>query len=941
MFVRQLQKAARRLAPSTALRVAALRQVTPSFCRCQPVRPFSAHTVAQRSLGSESAQYPLETALVRANLTRLVQVYRDQGHLRADLDPLGLQTPSKNVADIDHARASVMDVVEPVPVEGVLNLSEESATVQQIVDRLESIYCGKIGYEFAHLEQTEREWFAEQVEAGVMAAPLTPAEKRNIHTLLTMSETFDHFMQKKFATFKRYALEGNESMMPAVDTIFSRAAQHNVDNVVLGMPHRGRLNLLVGLLDYPARNLFRKIKGFSDIPSDVPGLCDVVSHIACSTDKRFSAATKPIHVSLLHNPSHLEAVNPVSLGKTRAKQEDSGAPSKTLCVQLHGDAAFSGQGVVHETLMMANLPNFTVGGTVHLVVNNQLGFTTTPVDGRSMRYCSDACKAIGMPIIHVNSDSPEDVVKACRLAVDYQAKFHKDVLIDMIGYRRHGHNEVDEPSFTQPRMYKQVRQQKSSPSKYAAQLKEEGLTTDESIAKLTARFDSFLEAELQAMPNVTITKEEVTSESFKGNRSLTGKWTGMVFSNEGVEPVSTGVDPEELKQIAIASVQIPPNFEPHQRLLRTHIQARVKSVSDDQIDWATAEAMAWGSLLKQGYNIRLSGQDVERGTFSQRHALLVDQRTEADYVPLQQLSQNQGRFSVGNSHLSEFGVVGFEYGYSLENPKTLAIWEAQFGDFNNTAQVIIDQFMSGGESKWMRQSGMVMMLPHGFDGAGPEHSSSRMERFLQLIDTPALDREYKGPFPTAQQLNMSIVNPSTPANYFHVMRRQMLRNFRKPLVVVAPKTLLRHAMAVSPVKDMQPGTSFLPVIGDRTVNPEQVRRVVFCSGKIYYDLVKEREASKHHDTALIRIEELAPFPGDAVSQELSRYSRAEKVIWLQEEPLNAGAFLYLEPQFHRLVSSKFGGIHYVGRPSIALPATGTVVQHQAEHVSVVKGCFSA
>eukprot|EP00744_Colponema_vietnamica_P000754 GILI01001312.1.p1 GENE.GILI01001312.1~~GILI01001312.1.p1 ORF type:complete len:813 (+),score=284.09 GILI01001312.1:272-2440(+) len=708
------------------------------------------------------------------------------------------------------------------------------------------------------------------------------------------------------------------------------------------MPHRGRLNLLVGLLEYPARQLFYKIKGNSDIPATLPGLDDVVSHIACSVDKKYPGASSPVHVSLMHNPSHLEAINPVSMGKTRAKQDDrkDATRSQVMNLCLHGDAAVAGQGVVPETFMMGRLPGFSVGGTVHLVVNNQIGFTTTPDDGRSARYCSDLFLNIGggVPVIHVNSDHPEQVVKACRLAVDYQARFKKDVIVDLIGYRRHGHNEVDEPAFTQPLMYEKIRgAQPTSPSTYTALLKQEGLITEETNARLVQKFNEHLESELTAVDSVVPSEAQVHSPSFKGNRSMTGKWEGMKLGAACAEPASTGFDVDTLRRVGEASVKVPEGFEIHSRLQRTHQQARLKALSNNSVDWATAEAMAFGSLLLEGYNIRMAGQDVERGTFSQRHVGLWEQKKEQQFFPLQHLSPSQGRFIAANSHLSEFAVMGYEYGFSLESPKNLSIWEAQFGDFANGAQVMFDQFLSSGESKWLRQSGIVVNLPHGYDGQGPEHSSARLERYLQLSDEdphvfPVMERSMRKQI---QQHNIQVVNCTTPANYFHVLRRQIHREFRKPLINMSPKRMLRLKESLSDLAEFGAGKRFQRVIGESQpellVADDKVRRLVLCSGQVYYDLVKFRKEHNIKDVAIARVEQISPFPFDHVHNLSKKYNNAE-IVWAQEEPGNMGAWTYVQPRIEtatRDIGARRAA--YAGRPWAASPATGWgASQHNAE-----------
>eukprot|EP01132_Coremiostelium_polycephalum_P005907 gene5907-7356_t len=864
------------------------------------------------------------------NIARLVNGYRVHGHLSANIDPLAiterLRSPLLNpeIYGLDPK-----DSAPTINTKGLVNTPSEKASVSQIVEYLERVYCGDITAQFDHIESPqEKEWLYEHFEQ-IQNESLAPQKRVEILKNLVKSEVFDHFMHKKFPTFKRYGLEGNESMMIACDSVFRESAESGIENVVIGMPHRGRLNLLVQMCGYPAKDLFWKVKGNSEFEEGIMGIGDVVSHIGVSSDLKFDG-DKKVHVSLIQNPSHLEAVDPVALGKTRAKQFYEG--SESMCLMLHGDAAVTGQGVVTETLSLSQLPGFKAGGAVHIVVNNQLGFTTIPSNGRSTRYSGDIGKFVGCPVIIVNSQSPELVEKVSRLAVQYRQKFKKDIFIDLIGWRKYGHNEVDEPSFTQPTMYnKNIRQRSSIPQLYAAQLVADGLISEQEISDFRTKENSLLEEQLQ-----------MTSPDrfqYSPMDHLQGKWSDMVQSKhlEDNSQLDTGYDVSELKQIANDSTVVPEGFSVHQRLIRSFSNARTEKTKQNLADWATAEAVAVGSLMKQGYNVRISGQDVGRGTFSQRHWNLHEQNTESIHQPLNHMGA-PGRLEVVNSNLSEFAVMAYEYGYSLESPQTLPIWEAQFGDFANGAQIVIDQFIASGESKWLRQTGIVILLPHGFDGAGPEHSSCRIERFLQLSDTEAVqvtDSEL-----TDRETNIYIINPSTPANYFHALRRQLIRQYRKPLIVASPKVLLRHPNCYSSFDEMGPSTHFQPVLADPDVtDPASIEKVVFCSGKIFYDLQEMRKSKPDaNNVAFVRLEQITPFPYNEIEQQLNQYPNATKFVWAQEEQQNAGSWSFVEPRFKRW--SQTSNIKYIGRGPLSASATGISAVHKAEASKLLNDVFN-
>ncbi|KAG9489910.1 hypothetical protein GDO78_005691 [Eleutherodactylus coqui] len=684
-------------------------------------------------------------------------------------------------------------------------------------------------------------------------------------------EEFDHFLSTKFSTVKRYGGEGAESMMGFFYEMFKVCSFSEVTDVVIGMPHRGRLNLLAGLLKFPPEVMFRKMRGLSEFPGNSQAIGDVLSHLTSSVDLDFGS-NKTLHVTLLPNPSHLEAINPVAVGKTRARQQsllegdyssDSSAQpgDKVVCLQVHGDASFSGQGIVAETFTISYLPHYRIGGSIHLIVNNQLGFTTPSDRGRSSLYSSDIGKIVGSAVIHVNGDCPEEVVKATRLAVEYQRLFRKEVIVDLLCYRQWGHNELDEPFFTNPAIYKIIRSRKSVPDVYAENLISDGLLTAEEVGNIKTTFYSKLNDHLA---NMTLYTPPPTN--------LQDNWSDMVEPSARITTWDTGIPADLLKFIGAKSVEVPEEIKMHSHLLKTYAQSRIQKLQEGtKLDWATAEALAFGSLLCQGFHIRLSGQDVGRGTFSQRHAMVVCQETNDTYVPLNHIMSDQkGFLEVSNSALSEEAVLGFEYGMSIESPKLLPIWEAQFGDFFNGAQIIFDTFISGGEAKWLLQSGIVILLPHGYDGAGPEHSSCRIERFLQMCDSTEGGVD-------CDTVNMCIVHPTTPAQYFHLLRRQMIRNFRKPLIVASPKMLLRYQAAVSSLEDMAPGSTFKPVIGDLAADPKSVSTVILCSGKHYYALAKRKETlgEKGHTFAIIRLEELCPFPLESLQHEMGKYPKAK------------------------------------------------------------------
>ncbi|KAJ7781815.1 thiamine diphosphate-binding protein [Mycena maculata] len=892
----------------------------------------------------------LKNRAENATLLRYVDSVRTHGHRAARIDPLDL-IQREEVAALNPRRYSLEDDEKKYNVNGIVwtgpvdtshrEDADEWWTLRQVTEHLRAIYIGRIAYEYMHSPyKTERLWFSHTLESketpSARSALPVPLKER-IHGLLARSEVLDNYLQSKFPNLKRYGLEGGESMLPALDSLFSAAAHAGVSSIILGMPHRGRLNLLTDLLRYSPTALFHKIRGGAEIPEDLGAEGDVLSHLVASPVLKYDGALNPIQVSLLPNPSHLEAVNPVALGKTRAKQysllktspEDCNLGDKVMCVQLHGDASFAGQGIVMESLGLSNLPHFTSGGSVHLVVDNNIGYTTPASSARSSLYCSDVGKMINAPVLHVNGDHPEDVAVAMQVAFAYRNYFRKDIIVDLLVYRRWGHNELDLPNLTSPLMYEKISSRRSVPQLYEERLIREGVLDENEIASIRAAYKSELDAALSRVSSY------VPSASM-----LEKQWKGMVWpaSPSAERNPETGVEPEQLRDVGRASVKIPDGFEIHPKLQR-HVKNRLASIdSGVGLDWATAEALAFGSLMREGYDVRISGQDVGRGTFSQRHTMLVNQKTEGVVVPLNDaLDSATGKLELANSSLSEMAVLGFEYGASWERPNLLPIWEAQFGDFFNGAQVIIDTYVSSAETKWLKQSGIVLLLPHGLDGAGPEHSSSRLERMLQLSN----DRYSYDESEPFYNINMHVAFPTTPAQYFHLLRRQMKRNFRKPLIVAGPKALLRLSAAASSLRDLEPGTLFQPVLSDPAENTPSAKRVVLMTGKIYYDLLKERQARfMDREVAFIRLEELAPFPFVELRAALKDYAVLEEVVWLQEEPINQGAFTHVASRIDSVLDGLgIGGVVYRGRKESALPAPGIGKIYAAQQKAVIEAAF--
>ena len=856
---------------------------------------------------------------------QLVRAYRVRGHLEARLDPLGLQVP-KSHADLDPATYGFGpdDRDRPIYLGRALQvlLGVEVAPVRDIIAAVRAGYCGPIGAEFMHIQDpAQREWIQGRIEGQSWRTSFQAPQRQAILHQLDEAEGFEAFCQKRYVGTKRFGLEGGEVAIPALHAIIAQAAHDGVASVAIGMPHRGRLNTLVNVVRKPYTAVFSEFGGASFKPDDVQGSGDVKYHLGTSTDIELEG--RKVHVSLQPNPSHLEAVDPVVVGKVRAAQDmggDTRERHSALAILMHGDAAFAGQGLVYETMAMSQLIGYRTGGTIHLIVNNQIGFTTVSAHAYSGLYCTDIAKAVQSPILHVNGDEPEAVVFCARLCAEFRQRFAADIVLDIVCYRRHGHNESDEPAFTQPTMYKAIRARPTTRTLYAERLVREGALSEADAKSGWDGFQAHLEDAYRA------------AQSYRPNKAdwLEGIWSGMKRPVEtfGASDEATGLPLDTLREVGRALGTVPGDFAANPKISRQLEGKLAMFESGEGIDWATGEALGFGTLLLEGNRVRLSGEDCQRGTFSQRHAVLIDQTNQNEYVPLNNIrgqdAGGQAAIEVYNSLLSEFGVLGFEYGYSLADPKTLVLWEAQFGDFANGAQVIIDQFIASGETKWLRMSGLVMLLPHGYEGQGPEHSSARLERYLQLC----------------AENNMQVCNITTPANYCHALRRQMRRSYRKPLVVMTPKSLLRHKLAVSPLSEMGPGTRFLPVIGevDAIGADEAVRRVVICSGKVYYDLLAERRERQLQDVAILRMEQIYPFPEEELARALSPYGDAE-IVWCQEEPENAGGWSFVDRRIEavlRRIGRRSDRPTYVGRIASASPATGLARTHATEQALLVR-----
>jgi 2-oxoglutarate dehydrogenase E1 component len=858
----------------------------------------------------------------------MVRTYRVRGHLMANLDPLGLEErPTHPELEPGTYGFGPQDMDRPIFLDGVLGI--DTGTMHEIIAILKRTYCSNFGVEFMHINDAdEKSWIQRKIEGRNKEIQFSDKGKIAILNKLIEAVQFERFLGKKYTGTKRFGLDGGEAMVPALEGIMKTGGQLGLQEIVIGMPHRGRLNVLANVMQKPYRAIFNEFHGGSAKPDDIQGSGDVKYHLGTSADREFDG--NKVHLSLNANPSHLEAVNPVVIGKVRAKQEQKGdvEHNDTLSLLLHGDAAFAGQGIIAECFGMSGLRGYNTGGTIHFIVNNQIGFTTSPQFARSSPYPSDVAKMVQAPIFHVNGDDPEAVTFATKLATEFRMEFKRDVVIDMFCYRRFGHNESDEPAFTQPLMYAAIKQHPSVVRLYADKLISEGVITAEQFAGMEGEFISYLEDEFEAAKDYSVNKADW----------FEGKWEGLGLADKDHEKrrAQTGVAEIMLREVGEQITSYPEKFNVH-RTLKRILDNKHKMFEDGEgFDWATAEALAFGSLLREGYGVRLSGQDCGRGTFSQRHAVFVDQKTEERHVPLKHINPD-AHFEVLDSHLSEFGVMGFEYGYSMAEPNSLTLWEGQFGDFANGAQIIIDQFISSAEAKWLRMSGLTLLLPHGYEGQGPEHSSARLERYLQ----------------GSAEDNWQVVNCTTPANYFHVLRRQMHRTFRKPLVIMTPKSLLRHKRCISKLEEFGPGSQFHRVLWDNAENEvggsiklkadDKIKRVVLCTGKVYYDLLDERDKREQDDTYLLRVEQLYPFPVKALSKELKRFKNVEHVIWCQEEPKNMGSWTYInEPLEETLVDLKLPvqRARYAGRAASAATATGLASKHAAEQTALVEDALS-
>jgi 2-oxoglutarate dehydrogenase E1 component len=909
---------------------------------------------------------PLDAQTIQESmrLMMLIRSYQISGHSIANLDPLALderEMPISLDPSLYGFTEDDMDrdfFIGTWKMKGFLSEDRPVQTLRQILTRLKETYCGTVGYEYMHIQDREQcNWLRAKIETE-RKKQYSPERKQIILDRLAWGELFEGFLSNKYSAAKRFGLEGCESLVPGFKEAIDKAAEMGVEAITIGMPHRGRLNVLANVVRKPLQTIFNEFKGGPKLVDELPntesqytGSGDVKYHLGTSFD-RPTLRGGQIHLSLVANPSHLEAVNTVVTGKTRAKQFYTKDPNgdRSMPILLHGDGAFSGQGIVYETLDMSKLPEYSVGGTLHIVVNNQVAFTTDPKYSRSSAYCTDVAKGMEVPVFHVNGDDVEAVAWVMELATEWRMKWKTDAVVDIVCYRKYGHNEIDEPMFTQPLMYKVIQQHPSALTKYSAKLVNEGIITPEDFVSMKEKINNIMEEEF------TASKDYVP----KQRDWLASHWQGFKSPDQLSRIADTGLPMDHIKNLGQLITAIPAGFTPHRVVKRVYENRRAMIENGNGIDWAMGEALAFASLLDEGNHVRLSGQDVERGTFSHRHALIHDQITGERFIPLRNVySGNPGRgqnfFTVCNSSLSEYGVLGFELGYSLEHPNCLILWEAQFGDFSNTAQVIIDQFISSGEAKWLRQSGLTLLLPHGYDGQGPEHSSARLERFLQMADEdptqiPEMEMERRTQL---QECNWQICNVTTPANYFHMLRRQVHREFRKPLVVMSPKNLLRHPKAVSDISefdnsddnDSLQGVRFKRLIMDKTSKSRsmdspaenEVERVIFCSGKVYYDLDDERDAAKNIDRVKIcRIEQLAPFPWDLVKRELKRYPNAE-VVWCQEEPMNMGAWWHVQPRMSTLFKDlgRSGETRYAGRKPASSPATGYAAVHAQEQAQLV------
>jgi len=855
----------------------------------------------------------------------IIRAYRIRGHLSADLDPLGIEG-KKHHPELEPSSYGFVeaDMDRPIFLDNVLGL--EIATMRQIIDIVKRTYCGTFALQYMHISNAEQAgWLKERIEGYGKEIQFTREGRKAILNKLVEAEGFEKFLHVKYMGTKRFGLDGGESLIPAMEQIIKRGGDLGAKEIVIGMPHRGRLSVLVNVMAKPYHAVFNEFLGGSFKPEDVDGSGDVKYHLGASSDR--SLGGDSVHLSLTANPSHLEAVNPVVLGKSRAKQDQKHDKERSSVIPLllHGDAAFAGQGVISECFGMSGLVGHRTGGTIHIVVNNQIGFTAAPHFSRSSPYPTDIALMVQAPIFHVNGDDPEAVVHAAKVATEFRQKFHKDVVIDIFCYRRFGHNEGDEPMFTNPLMYKKIKTHKTTLQLYTERLIRDGLMPEGEIEDMKAAFQAHLNEEFEIGKNYKADKADW----------LDGRWKHLGRNQDDYQRGETAIAPETYAEVGAALSRIPEGYPVHKTVARM-LGTKKKSIDTGaDIDWATGEALAFGSLLTEGFPVRLVGQDSTRGTFSHRHSALISQDDETRYYPLNNIRDGQANYEVIDSLLSEYAVLGFEYGYSLAEPNALTIWEAQFGDFANGAQIMFDQFINSGERKWLRMSGLVVLLPHGFEGQGPEHSSARLERFLQL----------------SAEDNWIVANCTTPANYFHLLRRQLHRSYRKPLILMSPKSLLRHKRAVSTKDEFTKGSSFHRILWDgaeigrsetKLVADSKIKRVVMCSGKVYYDLLDEREKRGINDIYLMRVEQIYPFPAMAMAKEMDRFKNAD-VVWCQEEPKNQGAWSHIEPSIEWVLTrtkSKVSRPTYAGRMPSASPATGLGKTHKAQQEALVNDALT-
>jgi len=851
-----------------------------------------------------------ESVKKQSAVARLINHYRVRGHQIANNNPLGGNVPSPTDMDPAYYGLSELDMDTLFDTGGLYGA--DRLTLRNIINRLKEIYCGSIGSEYMHIaDTTVRRWLIARIESYTSDLKMEAEKKRWLLKLLTAAEGIEHYLQNKFVGQKRFSLEGGESLIPVLDELIQNAGAKGVKEIVIGMAHRGRLNVLINVLGKSPSSLFNEFAGtFSISPGVSSG--DVKYHMGFSSD--VDTPGGPVHLTMAFNPSHLEIINPVVEGSVKARQDRAGKGGKNtvIPVLIHGDAAFSGQGIVMETLNMSQTRAFKTGGTVHIVINNQIGFTTSnPLDARSTLYCTDVASLIQAPVFHVNGDDPEAVIFVTKLALDFRMAFNKDVVIDIMCYRRLGHNEADEPAATQPLMYKKIRNHKTTLKLYSEKLIQEGIISQEHVAEMKSSYQQQLDA------GVIVSRPVLDS----GIYSYTSQWNQFLNQSWDI-PARTAVPIDHIRFCNDRMLRLPTGFELHARVAKVMDNRRKMAAGGMPLDWGFAENMAYATLLMEKFHVRLTGQDVGRGTFVHRHAILHNQLNNETYTPLKHLDKNQGRTQIYDSLLSEAGVLGFEYGYSTTMPNTLVIWEAQFGDFANGAQVVIDQFISSGETKWGRLCGLVMLLPHGFEGQGPEHSSARLERYLQLC----------------AEHNIQVCYPTTPAQIFHLLRRQLIRTYRKPLIVMSPKSLLRHNLAVSTLEDLSNG-EFLPIIGEQdAIDPKLVTRLVFCSGKVYYDLLETRRKNELKHVAIARLEQLYPFPAELFKAEVAKYPKLKDFVWCQEEPQNQGAWYQSKHRFTDNLTPKIN-LHYAGREASASPAVGHFHTHIEQQKAVVQSAL--